>query len=52
MKTVKKTLVFTTKDFELVCQKCGEEWIRRTERLPKKCPKCGSRRWNEKQEEK
>lgn len=31
----------------LTCSRCGHSWIRREERLPRQCSRCGSRRWNE-----
>ena len=32
------------KDIGLTCQRCGHEWLRRTDR-PVRCPKCRSKRW-------
>jgi len=28
------------------CERCGHEWITRTEEMPKVCPKCKSPYWN------
>lgn len=28
------------------CKQCGKRWIRKVV-APKKCPKCGSRKWNQ-----
>jgi len=36
----------TSDNFNLVCQQCGHEWVRRGKLLPKVCPKCKSRKWN------
>ena len=30
----------------LFCNRCGREWIRRSEKLPRQCPACKSLRWN------
>jgi predicted Zn-ribbon and HTH transcriptional regulator len=32
------------------CQKCGHEWPPRSDNIPKECPKCKSRKWNNKKE--
>lgn len=29
----------------LKCKKCGYEWVRRTENLPKRCPNCQTKYW-------
>lgn len=29
----------------LICLQCGHEWFQRTNKLPKRCPKCGQQ-WN------
>lgn len=31
------------------CDDCGHVWITRVEQLPRQCPHCGSRRWNDSQ---
>ena len=31
----------------LVCKRCEHDWHPKEERLPKRCPKCGSCYWNE-----
>jgi len=31
----------------LKCGKCGHVWVPRTDRKPKACPGCGSRKWGE-----
>jgi predicted Zn-ribbon and HTH transcriptional regulator len=31
----------------LQCSHCGHEWERRREQLPKVCPRCKRRNWNE-----
>jgi hypothetical protein len=28
-------------------EKCQNEWFMESEKAPRQCPKCGSRRWNE-----
>lgn len=28
------------------CERCGHEWVKRREDLPKVCPKCKSPYWN------
>lgn len=33
-------------DFVLTCGTCKGTWMRRSENLPKQCPKCGDRHWN------
>ena len=30
-----------------VCECCKTEWYMDSERAPRQCPKCGSRRWND-----
>ena len=32
---------------ELTCRKCKYRWVKRVDDLPKECPECKSRRWNE-----
>ena len=32
---------------QYVCDVCENAWIPREMRLPRHCPACGSRRWNE-----
>ena len=29
----------------LLCAKCGHRWIRRSESLPVRCPRCQSLKW-------
>jgi DNA-directed RNA polymerase subunit RPC12/RpoP len=29
------------------CECCKTEWFMKSEKAPRQCPKCGSRRWNE-----
>src|SRR3990167_6256032 len=33
--------------YRLKCMECGYPWNRRTDKLPKQCPDCGSRHWQE-----
>ena len=38
----------TVKDYRVTCFVCREQWtIRLLGKLPKQCPRCGSRHWNE-----
>lgn len=30
-----------------LCECCKAEWFVESEKAPRQCPKCGSRRWNE-----
>jgi len=30
----------------LKCKRCGKEWHPRRERMPVRCPRCGSPYWN------
>jgi hypothetical protein len=30
-----------------LCECCSAEWFMASEKAPRQCPKCGSRRWND-----
>jgi DNA-directed RNA polymerase subunit RPC12/RpoP len=30
-----------------LCEGCKAEWVMESDKAPRQCPKCGSRRWND-----
>lgn len=38
--------------YALECNRCQHKWIPRSANLPKACPACKNRLWNEKREKK
>ena len=52
MRRVKDATVSKTVMEAIGCQclRCGHEWLPRTATVPKQCPACKSRYWNEKRD--